>query len=234
TVTDESVAAYYDAHESDYATPEKVHVREIVFVVPAGADDAAKAAIRTKAESVLGQAKNGGDFAALARENSGDPLTKDSGGDLGFVERGKLEAPVEDAAFALEPGQVSDVIETTRGFVIAKLDEKQASSTQPLAEVRDAIVTALRDANADQAARDAVDADLEAARTGKTLEELATARGLKAITAPPASKVQPLPDVKSPTLLATALGLDSGAVDEIVGVEPPYYLFKVNEKMPSE
>src|SRR6185369_1137968 len=42
TVTDESVAAYYDAHQSDYATPEKAHVREIVFVVPAGADDAAK------------------------------------------------------------------------------------------------------------------------------------------------------------------------------------------------
>src|SRR6185369_16083266 len=148
TVTDESVAAYYDAHESDYATPEKVHVREIVFVVPPGADDAAKAAIRTKAEGVLAQAKSGGDFAALARDNSGDPLTKDAGGDLGFVERGKLEAPVEDAAFALDAGQVSDLVETTRGFVIVKVDEKQSSRTQPLAEVRDAIVKALRETGA--------------------------------------------------------------------------------------
>lgn len=234
TVTDESVAAYYDAHQSDYATPEKAHVREIVFVVPPTADDAAKAAIRTKAQGVLGQAKNGGDFAALARENSGDPLTKDSGGDLGFVERGKLEAAVDDAAFALQPGEVSDLLETTRGFVIVKVEEKQAAGTQPLAEVHDAIVTALREANADQAARDAADADLEAARNGKSLEELASARGLKAITAPPASKVQPLPDVKTPTLLATALALDAGAVDEVVGVEPPYFVFKVNEKMPSE
>lgn len=234
TVSDESVQAYYDAHQSDYETPEKARLREILFVVPADADDAAKAAIRATAEGVLAQAKGGGDFAALAREHSGDPLTKDAGGDLGFVERGKLEAAVDDAAFALDAGKVSDLLDTTRGLVIVKVEEKQSTGTQPLAEVRDAIVRALRESGADQAARDAVDADLARARQGASLDELASGRGLKAVTTPPISKGQPIPGVTSPTLLATAIGLDAGGIDEIVGIEPPYYLFKVTEKMPTE
>jgi peptidyl-prolyl cis-trans isomerase D len=233
-VSDESVAAYYDSHQSDYETPEKIHLREILFVVPAGADDAARAAIRTTAEGVVAEAKGGGDFAALARTHSGDPLTKDAGGDLGFVERGKLDAAVDEAAFALETGQVSDLVETPRGFAILEVDEKQASGTQPLAEVRDAIVKVLRENGAEQAARDAVDADLERARNGTPIENLAAARGLTVTTPPSASRAEPLPGVTGPVLLASALALDAGAIDEIVGTEPPYYLFKVTEKIPSD
>ena len=233
-VTDESIAAYYEAHQSDYETPEKAHVREILFVVPADTDDATRAAIRTTADGVLNEAKNGGDFAALARAHSGDPLTKDAGGDLGLVEPGKLEGPIDEAAFALDSGQVSDLIETPRGFAIVKVEEKQPSGTQPLAEVRDQIARALREAGAEQAARDWVDADLEKARTGTSLEDLATGRGLKATTSSSVSRGEPLPGVTSPTLLATAIGLDEGAVEEIVAVEPPYYLFKVTAKTPSD
>jgi peptidyl-prolyl cis-trans isomerase D len=232
TVADDAIAAYYDAHQSDFATPEKAHLREILFVVPPDADDAARAAIRKTADDVLGQAKTG-DFAALAREHSGDPLTKDAGGDLGFVEQGKLDAALDDAAFALAPGQVSDVVEASRGFAIVKLEEKQPSGTQPLAEVRDQIVTTLRESGSDQAARDAVDADLQKAREGASLTDLAAARGLKATTIPPVQHGKPLPGVSGPTLLATAFGLDAGAVDEVAGTEPPYYLVKVDEKVAS-
>ncbi len=233
-VNDESVAAYYDAHQTDYETPEKARVREILFVVPAETNDAARAAIRTTAEGVLAEAKGGGDFAALARAHSGDPLTKDAGGDLGLVERGKLEGAIDDAAFALDAGQVSDLVDTPRGFAILKVEEKQGTGTLPLAEVRDQIERALREAGADQAARDAVDADLEKARGGATLEELAAARGLTVTTTPSVSRDQPIPDVGSPVLLSTALGLEAGAVDEVVGTEPPYYLLKVTEKTPSD
>jgi len=231
-VTDESVQAYYDAHQSDFATPEKAHLREILFVVPGDADDAARAAIRKTADDVLAQAKTG-DFAALAREHSGDPLTKDSGGDLGLVEQGKLDATLDDAAFALSPGQVSDVLETPRGFAILKLEEKEAAGTQPLAEVRDQITTTLRQAGADQAARDAVDADLQAAKSGAGLDQLAAKRGLKANTVPPVPHGKPLPGVTGPALLAAAFALDAGAVDEVVGTEPPYYLLKVDQKVES-
>ncbi|HEY2386313.1 MAG TPA: SurA N-terminal domain-containing protein [Candidatus Binatia bacterium] len=231
-VTDESVQAYYDAHQSDYAKPEKAHLREILFVVPGDADDAARAAIRKTADDVLAQAKTG-DFAALAREHSGDPLTKDSGGDLGLVEQGTLDSALDDAAFALSPGQVSDVVETSRGFAIVKLEEKQPAGTQPLAEVRDQITTALREAGADQAAHDAVDADLQAAKGGASLGDLATKRGLKANTVPPVPHGKPLPGATGPALLAAAFALDAGAIDEVVGTEAPYYLLKVDQKVDS-
>ncbi|MBI3770310.1 MAG: SurA N-terminal domain-containing protein [Deltaproteobacteria bacterium] len=233
-VGDESVAAYYDAHQSDYETPETAHLREILFVVPADADAATRAAMRATAESVLAEAKGGGDFAALARAHSGDPLTKDAGGDLGSVERGKLDTAIDDAAFALEPGQVSDLVEISRGFAIVKVEEKRGTGTQPLTEVRDQIERALRESGAEQAARDAVDADLEKARAGSSLEDLAATHGLKATTLPSAARGHPLPGVTNPILLATALGLDTGAVEEVVGTEPPYYLFKVVEKTPSD
>ena len=234
TVSDDSVAAYYDAHQSDYETPEKARLREILFVVPADTGDAGRAAIRATAEGVLAEAKGGGDFADLARKHSGDPLTKDAGGDLGSVERGKLEGAIDEAAFALDAGQISDLVETPRGFAILKVEEKQGPGTQPLAEVRDQIERALREAGADQAARDAVDADREKARTGTALEDLAGARGLKVTTTPSVSRGQPIPDVSSPALLTTALGLEACAVEEVVGTEPPYYLVKVTEKTPSD
>ena len=141
---------------------------------------------------------------------------------------------VDEAAFGLDAGQVSDLLEIPRGFAIVKVEEKQPSGTQPLAEVRDQIARALREAGAEQAARDWVDADLEKARTGTSLEDLATGRGLKATTSSSVSRGEPLPGVTSPTLLATAIGLDEGAVEEIVAVEPPYYLFKVTAKTPSD
>src|SRR5205814_3719575 len=101
----------------------------------------------------------------------------DAGGDLGMVERGKLEGPIDEAAFTLDAGKVSDLLETPRGFAIVKVEEKQPSGTQPLAEVRDQIERALREAGAEQAARDAIDADLEKARTGASIEDVASTRG---------------------------------------------------------
>lgn len=232
-IDDEAVQAYYDGHMSDYELPEAPRVSRILFSVPAGADDAAKAATKAKAEDVLGALKDGGDFAALAKEHSGDVLTADAGGDLGIVERGKLEGPVEQVVFSLEPGQLSDVIETTQGFEILKVTEMKPAGTKPLADVRDEIVTILRKNGADDAARAALEADAEKARGGTSLEDLATARQLKATTTPSIGRGKFIPGVKGSALLDGALNLEVGEIGELAGVEPPYYLFKVGEKIPT-
>jgi len=232
-VSDDAVRTYYDAHLSDYETAEKIRVSQILFVVPPDADDTARGAIRTKAEGILAQAKEGKDFAVLARENSDDPLTKESGGDLGFVERGKLEDSLDQAAFALDAGQVSAIVESTRGLSILKVDEKQAGTARPLEEVREEILRELRKRGADDAARRALADDLAKAREGASLESLAEARGLKAVTPPPIAQNQPLPGVKGTVLQNAALALDTGGIESLEGVDPPYYLFKVTGKTPS-
>jgi parvulin-like peptidyl-prolyl isomerase len=83
---------------------------------------------RAQAEDVLKRARAGEDFAALAKEFSTDPGSKDKGGDLGWFSRGQMTKKFEDAAFALQPGQISDIVETEFGFHIIKVQERRTAN----------------------------------------------------------------------------------------------------------
>lgn len=101
--------------------------------------DSEMSKLRKRAALALGKAKAGADFAALAREFSDDPGTKDRGGDLGIFSRNTHTAKFDEAAFALEPGRISNLVETEYGFHIIKVAERRPQRTRNFDEARTAV-----------------------------------------------------------------------------------------------
>jgi peptidyl-prolyl cis-trans isomerase C len=135
-VTPAQLTEFYEKNPDQFQQGERVRASHILIAFPENADAAAKQAARVKAEAVLKDVKAGKDFATLAKANSQDPGSAANGGDLGFFQKGQMVPPFDQAAFTLAPGEVSDLVETTFGYHIIKVAEKQAPRTVPLDDVR--------------------------------------------------------------------------------------------------
>ncbi|HVW77076.1 MAG TPA: peptidylprolyl isomerase [Alloacidobacterium sp.] len=136
------VQKYYDAHKSDFDSPESVKLSEIL-IPTANPDDAAQvAAAQKKADDLSAQLKSGTDFAALAKAQSGGP-TAAQGGELGEFKRGQLAKVLEDQTFNLKPGEYTQPIRTKQGFVILKVDGHTPGGVQPLKDVESQVEDAL-------------------------------------------------------------------------------------------
>ncbi len=142
-VSDEDARKFYDESPQNFQHPEQVQASHILIKVDQNADEATKKAAKAKCEDLLKKVKAGGDFAALAKENSDCP-SKEKGGDLGMFEKGKMVKPFEDAAFAMKVGDVSDIVETQFGYHIIKLTNKQEARTDSFADVKPKIVQYLK------------------------------------------------------------------------------------------
>jgi peptidyl-prolyl cis-trans isomerase C len=124
-VNDAEAKAFYDENKEDFNTPEQVKASHILVRPDPNISDAnvAKSKAKAKAENLLKQANAGGDFAALAKENSDDPSAKVNSGDLGFFDKSAMVKEFADAAFAMKVGQISNVVETQYGYHIIKVTD---------------------------------------------------------------------------------------------------------------
>ena len=175
-VTDEQLEDYYANNESRVTLPEQVRVRHILVTwKPMGKPDD-RAFIREQMEPILERARAGEDFAALAREFSDDYATKQVGGDTGLFRRGQMAPAFEAAAFALEPGEISDVVETPFGVHIIRLEERRAEELLALDDIRDQLREHVTNEQVEQAVRAEIDR-LKAAADIKILILLAPEEG---------------------------------------------------------
>ena len=143
-ISDEEVKKYYDENPSYFQEPEKARASHIMIMVDSDADQARKDAAKKQLEEVLKRLKAGEDFAALAKEVSQDTYSKDNGGDLDYFYRGQMVQAFEDAAFALNPGEISNVVETEYGYHIIKLTDKKDAKTITLDESKEDIRNGLK------------------------------------------------------------------------------------------
>lgn len=118
--------AEYERRLDEFVQPEQVRARHILFTGEGALE---------RAEETLRRIRGGEDFAALAKALSEDPATAEAGGDLGFFPRGRMLPTFDAAAFALEPGEVSEPVETTRGVHLIQLEERQEGVERTLDEV---------------------------------------------------------------------------------------------------
>ncbi|HUE29963.1 MAG TPA: peptidylprolyl isomerase [Verrucomicrobiae bacterium] len=137
-VSPEEIRRYYDAHLDDYATVERVKVRDIFLAIEDPADEASVARARAKALEVRTLALDGHDFGALAEQFSEGPGAH-KGGELGTFGRGEMEHDLESATFALEPGRVSEPVRAGGGFHLLRVEQRIGAGHKPLDEVQDEI-----------------------------------------------------------------------------------------------
>jgi peptidyl-prolyl cis-trans isomerase C len=136
-VNDSDVKAYYDENKSQFENPEQVRASHILIKTDPNITDPnqAKAKALAKAQELFKEIKDGADFAEMAKKNSACPSAS-RGGDLDYFGKGQMVEPFEKAAFALKPGEVSDVVETKFGFHIIKVTEHKDPNTVPLEQAQ--------------------------------------------------------------------------------------------------
>jgi peptidyl-prolyl cis-trans isomerase D len=232
SVSPQDLEAYYDQHREDYRVPEQVSVSHILIktplpgpdgkVDPKGVEEA-----RKKAEDVLKQLKAGGNFAELAKKYSEDPGSGKNGGSLGFIGRGRTVPEFEKAAFSLPKGSTSELVQSSYGFHIIRVDDKQAAHVKTLDEVKDQIEGTIREQKAAQATSNQVNGLLGQARTAG-LEKAAAAKGLNVINTDFFSRTDNLPGIgNSAEFMSAVFGQAEKSPPEQVALPQGYAVFEV-------
>ena len=215
TVPEAEIEAFYKQNIAQYSTPEQVTASHILFKLE-GKDEAA---VRAQAEEVQKRAKAGEDFAALAKQFSEDESNNATGGSLGEFGRGSMVPEFEQVAFAMKDGEISDVVKTSFGFHIIKVDKNSPAATRPLAEVRTEIEDQLKWQKAQQQA-ETVAKSLEAQmKTAADLDRVAKERGFHVQDTTAFLRDEPIDGLgPSPEVSAQAFQLADGAVSPALRV----------------
>ena len=164
----------YNNNIDQYTSPEQIRASHILLKSE-GKDDAA---VKTRAEELLKQAKSGADFADLAKKYSEDEGSAKNGGDLDYFSKGRMVPEFEQVAFTLQPGQLSDLVKTSYGYHIIKLVDRKTVTTKTLAEVRQQLNDQLAAERAQAQAADTAQSLGKEISKPADLDKVAKARGL--------------------------------------------------------
>jgi parvulin-like peptidyl-prolyl isomerase len=142
-VSDQDVLAYYTQNQSQYGTPESRDVRHILIAKKGSNGQVDFEASKARADEIYAELQAGGDFKALAKANSDDPGSKESGGEL-TISRGQTVPEFDKVSFELNEGELSKPVKTTYGYhVIEAVSPVRPAKMTPLDKVKASIRTTL-------------------------------------------------------------------------------------------
>jgi peptidyl-prolyl cis-trans isomerase D len=230
--TQQQIEDYYNAHLSEYQTPEEVRSRHILISVAPGADAKTDAAAKAKADMVLKQLQAGGNWKDLAKKYSDDPGSKDTGGELGFVQRGRMVPEFDNAIFTQKVGEIA-IVKSQFGYHVVQVEERKPAATQPLNQVLPTIqATLIRDQSQQAQQNYAQTLTSEAIKDG--LAKTAAAHHLQVATTPPVAQkgvISALPD--STQILSKAFTMQPGAPPQYAQDGEGYAIFQVTGITPA-
>jgi peptidyl-prolyl cis-trans isomerase D len=185
-ITRDDLQSYYNQHRDQYRVSEQAKVSHILIKTPlpgpdGKVDEKGVAEAQRRAEDLLKQLKAGAKFEDLARKYSEDPGSAKEGGSLGWIGKGRTVPEFEKAAFSLPKGQISDLVKSSYGFHIIRVDDRQDAHMKTLEEVKDQIEPILKQQKAQQIAQKTADDLLQAAQK-QGLDAAAAAKGMPVIT----------------------------------------------------
>jgi peptidyl-prolyl cis-trans isomerase D len=185
-VTHDELQSYYNQHRDQYRVAEQAKVSHILIKTPlpgpdGKVDDKGVAEAQRRAADLLKQLKAGAKFEDLARKYSEDTVSAKEGGSLGWIGKGRTVPEFEKAAFSLPKGQISDLVKSSYGFHIIRVDDRQDAHMKTLEEVKDQIEPLLKQQKAQQIAQKQGEDLLQQAKT-QGLDAAASAKGMTVIT----------------------------------------------------
>jgi len=196
-VTSDDLRTYYDQHRDQYRKPEQVKVSHILIKTPlpgpdGKVDEKGVAEARHRAEDLLQQLKSGAKLEDLAKKYSEDTGSAKQGGSLGWIGKGQTVPEFEKTAFSLSKGQMSDLVKSSYGFHIIRVDDKQEAHVRTLDEVKPEIEPVIKHQKGQQIAQKKADALMKQART-QGLDAAAATLGVPVITSDFFSRKDNLP-----------------------------------------
>jgi len=234
TFDESELEKYYRRHLDRYDIPEQVQAAHILIRLAQDAGDTLRQQKRELAEKVLAEVRAGKDFATLARKYSDDPGSAAQGGELGYFQRGVMVGPFEEAAFALQPGEVSEIVETPFGFHIIKCEGRIEARIKPLAEVAEEVKAGLKTEKAWQLAFEKAMDAYNINRKGGSLEAAAKANDLEAKETGFFGREEPIEGLGNlPQIAEAAFLLKEGEMARPVETERGVILFSLKSRQES-
>jgi peptidyl-prolyl cis-trans isomerase D len=233
-LSDSEVREYYDENLESFKIPKKVEARHILLKMNPDADPETVKKTKERALKIVKLAREGKDFAELAKKYSEGP-SRNNGGYLGEFTKESMVKPFADKAFSMTAGEISDPVRTQFGWHIIKVEKVIDEHAQSFEDAKKVIQKKLTDNKAKSLAYDEAESVSDTAFEGDDLINAAKERHLKILTTDFFSKIGPIKGISNPSKFADiAFDLTTGEISDVQEFPDGYYILQLLDKVPPE